>query len=827
MRWNILNRFLAPTLLTVILGMGVVISLAYTSAKTTLQAALVTQITQLSEGLSRQMQDWLEQVQADVIHESEHSTLKTILLEPENWQAVNEANQLLTTFQKRYQYTVAAIVDAHGLTRAASAQENVGQARYDDREYFKRSLIGDAAISEPIRSRTTGEPVVAFSAPVKDGDRVIGVFLISISMMKFSEKFITPLRVGEQGYSYVLGADGTFLAHPERERILDQKITDFDFGQALMAKRNGLFQYVWKGVPKEVFLSSVPKTGWVVAVGADLRDLFSPIDRLRQTMIVLAIAIIAAISLVISLVVRSLVRPIVVSVNFAKAIADGNIHAELHVRRHDEIGMLADALRNMKTTIQHALRETDLLSQAIQAGQLGQRGHADHFSGAWRDLIVGVNNVIDAFMTPFQMTANCVKRIAKGDIPSLLDQPYQGEFNDLQQHVNALIQTMNEIADLAEEIADGNLSVTVKERSEQDRLMKALNGMIAALNDVVVLAEKLAEGDLTVDVRERSEHDRLMAALNAMVTRLHDIIVNAIAAAQNVADGSQQMSLSAQQVAEGATEQSTAVEQASASMQEMAANIRQNAENALQTEKIASKSAEDARESGKSVAQTVQAMQQIARKIVIVEEIASQTRLLSLNATIEAARAQDHGKGFAVVASEVRALAQRSHEAAEEINELARSSVSISGEAGAKLAQLVPDIQRTSELVLEISAASNEQSSGSAQINNAIQQLDQVIQRNTATAEQMASMAEQLASQAKQLQFAMTFFKVKESWNDEAETEDKESEEKPVARDAAKKKRRSFNENGRRVRRPALETAIKLNAKESQIDELDEDFERF
>ena len=114
-------------------------------------------------------------------------------------------------------------------------------------------------------------------------------------MMKFSEKFITPLRVGEQGYSYVLGADGTFLAHPERERILDQKITDIDLGQALMTKRNGLFQYVWKGVPKEVFLSSVPKTGWVVAVGADLRDLFSPIDRLRQTMIVLAIAIIATI----------------------------------------------------------------------------------------------------------------------------------------------------------------------------------------------------------------------------------------------------------------------------------------------------------------------------------------------------------------------------------------------------------------------------------------------------------------------------------------------------------------------------------------------------
>lgn len=140
------------------------------------------------------------------------------------------------------------------------------------------------------------------------------------------------------------------------------------------------------------------------------------------------------------------------------------------------------------------------------------------------------------------------------------------------------------------------------------------------------------------------------------------------------------------------------------------------------------------------------------------------------------------------------------------------------------MAQLVPDIQRTSELVLEISAASNEQSSGSAQINNAIQQLDQVIQRNTATAEQMASMAEQLASQAKQLQFAMTFFKVKNTWGQESEAE---PQEEPASREVMKKKRRAPVGNNAPARRPALETAIKLNAKESQVDAYDEDFERF
>jgi methyl-accepting chemotaxis protein len=165
-------------------------------------------------------------------------------------------------------------------------------------------------------------------------------------------------------------------------------------------------------------------------------------------------------------------------------------------------------------------------------------------------------------------------------------------------------------------------------------------------------------------------------------------------------------------------------------MEEMAANIRQNADNALQTEKIALQSAQYAKESSKVVAETVLAMQQIAKKISVIQEISVQTRMLSLNATIEAARAQEHGKGFSVVASEVRGLAERTQTAAIEINELATYSVDISGKAGAMLEELVPNIQKTAELVQEISAASNEQSSGAEQINRAIQQLDQVIQQN-------------------------------------------------------------------------------------------------
>jgi methyl-accepting chemotaxis protein len=197
-------------------------------------------------------------------------------------------------------------------------------------------------------------------------------------------------------------------------------------------------------------------------------------------------------------------------------------------------------------------------------------------------------------------------------------------------------------------------------------------------------------------------------------------------------------------------------------MEEMAANIRQNADNAGQTEKIARQSSTDAARSGEAVGKAVAAMRIIAEKITIVQEIARQTDLLALNAAIEAARAGEHGRGFAVVASEVRKLAERSQAAAAEISMLSSQTVTVSEEAGQMLTRLVPDIQRTAGLVSEISSASREQNTGAEQINVAIQQLDQVTQQNAAAAEEMSSTSEELSSQAQQLQATISFFSLGE-----------------------------------------------------------------
>ena len=285
-------------------------------------------------------------------------------------------------------------------------------------------------------------------------------------------------------------------------------------------------------------------------------------------------------------------------------------------------------------------------------------------------------------------------------------------------------------------------------------------GITGPVGQGVEFARKLAQGDLTakLDVDQKDEVGILAQALRDMVAKLREIVGEVQSASDNVASGSEELSASAEQLSQGATEQAASVEEVSSSMEEMGSNIRQNADNATQTEKIALKAAQDAEAGGKAVVQAVGAMKNIAEKISIVEEIARQTNLLALNAAIEAARAGEHGKGFAVVAAEVRKLAERSGTAAAEISELSSSTVTVADQAGQMLIKLVPDIQRTAELVQEISAASNEQNAGAEQINKALQQLDQVIQQNASASEEMASTSEELSSQAEQLQSSIAFF---------------------------------------------------------------------
>ena len=406
------------------------------------------------------------------------------------------------------------------------------------------------------------------------------------------------------------------------------------------------------------------------------------------------------------------------------------------------------------------ISDTKKLAKAAVEGKLQTRANPEETNFEFREITVGINQTLDAVVTPLNVAANYIDRIAKGDMPPVITDNYNGDFNTIKNNLNAMINALNDVTEKAKLVSVGDLNVELKLRSDKDELMKSLQHMVIAFREITDKVKILAKGDLTVDLKIRSNEDEFVQSLSEMVKSISGVVVQVQSAANSIASASQQMSSNAQQVSQGASEQAGAAEEVSCSMEEMGSNIQQNTQNAQQTEKISNTAAQGMEKIKRSSNESLKSIKEIADKITIIGDIAFQTNILALNAAVEAARAGEHGKGFAVVAAEVRKLAERSKVAAEEINSLSKSSVGVTNEASKLMEDIIPDVERTSKLVQEITAASIEQNSGASQINHAINQLNQVTQQNAAAAEEMATSSEELSGHAQQLNDLISFFKV-------------------------------------------------------------------
>ncbi|WP_224249364.1 methyl-accepting chemotaxis protein [Hyalangium gracile] len=284
------------------------------------------------------------------------------------------------------------------------------------------------------------------------------------------------------------------------------------------------------------------------------------------------------------------------------------------------------------------------------------------------------------------------------------------------------------------------------------------------LGTISSVATRIAEGNLTGTLEHQSNDEigLLADAFRSMQHRLAQVIAEVRTGASALSSASAQLSSMSQSLSTGTSEQAATAEEVSSNLTRMSGSITQNADSSRHVESLALAGASDAEECSRAVSETVEAMKQIASSISVVEDIAYQTNLLALNASIEAARAGDHGRGFAVVASEVRKLAERSQGSAKQIIELSARSVKLAERSGAQLRVLVLSIGETSRLVKSVATASNEQSSGVHQINQAMLSLNLATQRNASSAEELSAMAEEMAAQAESLQHLMSFFQVTE-----------------------------------------------------------------
>ncbi|MBF0339134.1 MAG: MCP four helix bundle domain-containing protein [Nitrospirae bacterium] len=599
--------------------------------------------------------------------------------------------------------------------------------------------------------------------------------------------------------------------------------------------------------------------------------------RLMIIISIIGMVVAVALGLFIS---NSISKPLRIMVKAAEDIAHGDLSVNVDYDARDEVGTLAAAFREMIKKVKLLTYDADMLVKNAVEGNLANRADATKHEGEYRKIIDGINSTLDAIIGPLNMAADCIAQISKGDTPDKITADYRGDFNNVKNNLNKLLDVLKALTadtdSLVKNAVDGNLAnradatrheggyrkiveginatldaiigplnmaaeyiariskgdipdkITADYRGDFNNVKNNLNKLIDAEHEIVATAENLSAGNLTVRVKVRSEQDKLMQAMLAMINKLIDVVRDVQQASDQVAAGSQQMSSTAQELSQGSSEQAAAAEEVSSSMEQMAANIRGNSDNAQVTEKIAQKSSSSAKEGARVVIQTVKAMKDISEKIKMIEDIARQTNLLALNAAIEAARAGEHGKGFAVVASEVRELAGRSQTAAAEINNLVTSSVDVSERAGEMLNAMLPDIQKTAELVQEITASSVEQNSGAEQINKAIQQLDQVIQQNAASAEEISSTSEELSAQAQQLQDIMTFFKTDERGGNGSARKGKSAPKRPAIK-TAETERHVVKYPGKTIEHaPARRTGMSVKVEqEDRDDSHDAEYERY
>lgn len=485
-------------------------------------------------------------------------------------------------------------------------------------------------------------------------------------------------------------------------------------------------------------------------------------------------------------------------------ISDGDLETPVALKRKDELGSLGQAIDGMRQDLAKQMGTSAIFRSAVESAStnimIADNDHnVVYMNGVIRGMFARAEVDIKKDMPFFSsesIMGNSIHRYHKDPqrIKGILEnlrgnhfstveiggRTFNQVFSPILDEKGQRIGIVAEWVDRTAEVAAENQVLSIIEMARDGDLdarmdLKGENSFIQSvaqnINQLLVIVDefvqeiyesmsRLATGDLQSRIQREynGRFQEIKDAFNRSMDKLEITVDEVRQNADILEKVSQQVNATAQTLSQNASELAANVEETSATLEEMTSSISQNSENATLTEKIATQSADGARNGGDAVQRTIDAMREIAQKIGFVEEIAYQTNLLALNAAIEAARAGEHGKGFAVVATEVRKLAERSRTSAQDISKIAEHSVEVAENAGNVIRDMLPGIQKTADLVTEISASSNQQKDGTEQINAGVQQMSQISQNGAASAEELAATAEELSSQAESLTDHLAFF---------------------------------------------------------------------
>ena len=311
MKLSLSNRILIPTVLLLGLCMGASTITGYFRSKQALLDCITDTVQGDATDTAKQIGLWLDNNSKNVQIWATSPTRANILLQAEDTEAAEKVSDRLVEITKICpELDTLVLADSSGLIVASSQKSSIGKINLGDRKYFRRSLAGEPATSQVIRSKFSGDPVVAFSAPVSHQGRVVGVMVASIKMQGVDANFIDPLNNGDAGYAYLANGNGLVLSHPDRDNVLNLNLSDYDFGQNILSQKNGVLNYTWKDVDKIAAFHQVPGSGWIVAMTANEEQLFAPAVAIRNFNIILGVVAILIGAFVAWIVAKSVSGPI-------------------------------------------------------------------------------------------------------------------------------------------------------------------------------------------------------------------------------------------------------------------------------------------------------------------------------------------------------------------------------------------------------------------------------------------------------------------------------------------------------------------------------------
>ncbi len=311
-RFGLKGRFLLPLLALIIIGMGASSLVSYFSSRNALETTITGQIDQVASSTLSIIDAWIRDRRLDVSNWSKQNIFQTALKDTFVGQASRiSASQIMAELKKDYAYfEIINLANTTGDILASSDEKVVGNINIKDRNYFKEALQGKLVFSDVIRSKATGNPVFVIACPVKEKEQITGVFLGVVDINVFSKMFVDSVKIGKSGYAYIFQADGSVIAHPDKQAILTMNMKELDFGKEMMAAGSGTIRYTYKGVERLAVYKKNDHTGWTVAVGADTAEILAPVRDLGIKNGVIAVIVVALAVLVILLLVNSIVRPL-------------------------------------------------------------------------------------------------------------------------------------------------------------------------------------------------------------------------------------------------------------------------------------------------------------------------------------------------------------------------------------------------------------------------------------------------------------------------------------------------------------------------------------